>query len=151
MEKDADAYRTISEVAETLNIPPHVLRFWETKFPQIKPLKRGGGRRYYRRADTELLRNIRRLLYDEGYTIRGVQRLLKAPGGVSALLNVPAPAVDLSVCLDLENGMEVETSAAAHRIETLDDREIVINAIQRIRSDIDTCRTILNDAARAFS
>ena len=87
MEKDADAYRTISEVAAVLDIPPHVLRFWETKFPQVKPLKRGGGRRYYRRADTDLLRAIRRLLYEDGYTIRGVQRLLKTqgPAAVAAL------------------------------------------------------------------
>jgi DNA-binding transcriptional MerR regulator len=78
--KSPDAFRTISEVAEDLDLPQHVLRFWETRFPQIKPLKRGGGRRYYRPDDVELLRGIRHLLYGEGYTIRGVQRILKEQG-----------------------------------------------------------------------
>ena len=80
MEKSADAFRTISEVAEDLDLPQHVLRFWETRFTQIKPLKRGGGRRYYRPEDVELLRAIRHLLYGEGYTIKGVQRILKEHG-----------------------------------------------------------------------
>ncbi len=80
MEKSADAFRTISEVAEDLRLPQHVLRFWETRFPQIRPLKRAGGRRYYRPADTILLRTIRQLLYEDGYTIKGVQRLLKEQG-----------------------------------------------------------------------
>jgi DNA-binding transcriptional MerR regulator len=80
MEKSPDAFRTISEVAEDLDLPQHVLRFWETRFPQIKPLKRGGGRRYYRPDDVELLKGIRHLLYDHGYTIKGVQKLLKTNG-----------------------------------------------------------------------
>ena len=75
--KSPGAFRTISEVSNALEVPPHVLRFWETKFPQIKPLKRGGGRRYYRPEDVSLLRQIRQLLYNDGYTIKGVQRLLK--------------------------------------------------------------------------
>lgn len=77
MDKSPDAFRTISEVAEELNLPQHVLRFWETRFTQIKPMKRGGGRRYYRPLDVELLKGIRHLLYDQGYTIKGVQRLLR--------------------------------------------------------------------------
>ena len=80
MSKGPDAFRTISEVAGELNLPQHVLRFWETRFTHIKPLKRGGGRRYYRPDDVELLRGIRHLLYGEGYTIRGVQRILKEQG-----------------------------------------------------------------------
>jgi DNA-binding transcriptional MerR regulator len=80
VEKSADAFRTISEVADELNVPQHVLRFWETRFAQIKPMKRGGGRRYYRPDDLDLLRGIRHLLYGEGYTIRGVQRILKDSG-----------------------------------------------------------------------
>ncbi|MBN9669852.1 MerR family transcriptional regulator [Roseibium aggregatum] len=80
-EKSPDAFRTISEVAEDLDLPQHVLRFWETRFSQIKPLKRGGGRRYYRPDDVELLKGIRHLLYGEGYTIKGVQRILKEQGG----------------------------------------------------------------------
>jgi DNA-binding transcriptional MerR regulator len=78
--KSAAAFRTISEVAADLDVPPHVLRFWESKFSQIKPLKRGGGRRYYRPEDIELLRRIRTLLYRDGYTIKGVQKLLRSPG-----------------------------------------------------------------------
>ena len=78
--KSAAAFRTISEVAADLEVPPHVLRFWESKFPQIRPLKRGGGRRYYRPEDVELLRRIRVLLYRDGYTIKGVQKLLRQPG-----------------------------------------------------------------------
>ena len=80
MDKAPDAFRTISEVADDLDIPQHVLRFWETRFAQIKPMKRSGGRRYYRPDDVDLLRGIRRLLYGEGYTIRGVQRILKEHG-----------------------------------------------------------------------
>ena len=80
MDKEPGAFRTISEVAEDLDLPQHVLRFWETRFPQIKPLKRGGGRRYYRPDDVDLLRGIRHLLYGEGYTIRGVQRILRDEG-----------------------------------------------------------------------
>src|SRR5580693_5494151 len=80
MDKSPDAFRTISEAAEDLDLPQHVLRFWETRFPQIKPLKRGGGRRYYRPDDVELLRAIKQLLYGEGYTIKGVQKLFKEQG-----------------------------------------------------------------------
>jgi DNA-binding transcriptional MerR regulator len=80
VDKGPDAFRTISEVGEELDVPQHVLRFWETRFSQIKPLKRGGGRRYYRPDDVELLRGIRHLLYGEGYTIKGVQRILKQEG-----------------------------------------------------------------------
>lgn len=80
LDKSPDAFRTISEVADDLDLPQHVLRFWETRFPQIKPLKRGGGRRYYRPDDVELLKGIRHLLYDQGYTIKGVQKLLKTNG-----------------------------------------------------------------------
>jgi DNA-binding transcriptional MerR regulator len=75
--KSAGAFRTISEVADELEVPQHVLRFWESKFPQIRPLKRGGGRRYYRPEDVVLLRRVAQLLYQEGYTIKGVQRLLR--------------------------------------------------------------------------
>ncbi len=80
IEKSPEAFRTISEVAEELDLPQHVLRFWETRFAQIKPMKRGGGRRYYRPEDTNLLKGIRFLLYGEGYTIKGVQRILKEQG-----------------------------------------------------------------------
>lgn len=78
--KSADAFRTISEVAEDLDVPQHVLRFWEGKFSAIRPLKRGGGRRYYRPDDIDLLRGIRRLLHVDGYTIKGVQKVLRESG-----------------------------------------------------------------------
>jgi DNA-binding transcriptional MerR regulator len=80
MEKSPEAFRTIREVAEAMELPQHVLRFWETRFPQIRPLKRAGGRRYYRPDDVERLKLIKRLLYDEGYTIKGVQKLFKEQG-----------------------------------------------------------------------
>jgi len=93
--KSPGAYRTISEVADDLQVPQHVLRFWETKFPQIRPLKRGGGRRYYRPEDIVLLRRISDLLYVQGYTIKGVQRLLKEePAGEGAGELVADPAAD---------------------------------------------------------
>jgi DNA-binding transcriptional MerR regulator len=92
-QKSAGAFRTISEVADELKVEQHVLRFWETKFSQIKPLKRGGGRRYYRPEDVELLKNIHTLLYGEGYTIKGVQKLLSATrGNLSARVEGAAPA-----------------------------------------------------------
>ena len=94
-EKSATAFRTISEVADDLEVPQHVLRFWETKFPQIRPMKRGGGRRYYRPEDIDLLRAIRDLLYEQGYTIKGVQKLMREGGlkiGEEGLVETPADA-----------------------------------------------------------
>ena len=89
MDKSPDAFRTIREVAESMDLPQHVLRFWETRFPQIKPLKRGGGRRYYRPDDVELLKAIKHLLYGEGYTIKGVQKLIKEQGARSVAAGAP--------------------------------------------------------------
>jgi DNA-binding transcriptional MerR regulator len=80
VDKSPEAFRTISEVADTLDVPTHVLRFWESRFPQVKPVKRGGGRRYYRPEDVRLLRGIRGLLYDDGMTIKGVQKILRERG-----------------------------------------------------------------------
>jgi DNA-binding transcriptional MerR regulator len=99
MDKSPEAFRTISEVAETLDVPPHVLRFWESRFAQVKPVKRGGGRRYYRPEDVRLLRGIRGLLYDDGITIKGVQKILRERGvrhviGLGTLADgEPAPAL----------------------------------------------------------
>jgi len=90
-QKSPDAFRTISEVAEELDVPQHVLRFWETKFTVVKPLKRGGGRRYYRPADVELIRGIRDLLYTHGFTIKGAQKLLKEQGGKIENIEALAP------------------------------------------------------------
>jgi DNA-binding transcriptional MerR regulator len=93
VKKAPSAFRTISEVADELHIPQHVLRFWETKFSQVKPLKRGGGRRYYRPEDIALLRRVSDLLYIQGYTIKGVQRLLREGGGKLSD-NIPPPTPD---------------------------------------------------------
>ena len=108
MEKSADAFRTISEAAEELDVPQHVLRFWETRFSQIRPMKRGGGRRYYRPEDMDLLRAIRTLLYGEGYTIRGVQRMLKERGvrAVMALVAGPGAAREAAPAIDLHEAAE---------------------------------------------
>ena len=117
MDKAPDAFRTISEVAEELDIPQHVLRFWETRFAQIKPMKRSGGRRYYRPDDVDLLKGIRRLLYGEGYTIRGVQRILKEHGikSVQGLSDqnsaVSFGAVEEAIGLSLQEPDEGETPA----------------------------------------
>jgi DNA-binding transcriptional MerR regulator len=118
LDKAPDAFRTISEVAEELDIPQHVLRFWETRFAQIKPMKRSGGRRYYRPDDVDLLKGIRRLLYGEGYTIRGVQRILKEHGikSVQGLSDQTAAvtfgAVEEAIGLSLQEPDEGETLAA---------------------------------------
>jgi DNA-binding transcriptional MerR regulator len=109
--KAPDAFRTISEVAEELDLPQHVLRFWETRFTHIKPLKRGGGRRYYRPQDVELLRGIRHLLYGEGYTIRGVQRLLKEQG-LRFVIAASHGAIETSIIAD--GDLEDENGNAAN-------------------------------------
>lgn len=95
-DKSPDAYRTISEAGEEAGLPPHVLRFWESKFAQLKPVKRAGGRRMYRRQDVQLLKGLRRLLYDDGYTIKGAQKYLREHGvaSVAALADANAPSPD---------------------------------------------------------
>jgi len=106
--KAPNAFRTISEVADELHIPQHVLRFWETKFPQVKPLKRGGGRRYYRPDDITLLRRVSDLLYIQGYTIKGVQRLLREGGGKLSDDIPPAPPEERA---EAEDGAAAEEGA----------------------------------------
>ena len=108
IEKGPEAYRTIREVADSMDLPQHVLRFWETRFPQIRPLKRAGGRRYYRPDDIERLRLIRRLLYDEGYTIKGVQKLFKEQG-IQALSN----AAQAHAVASAEPGSAAESAKSA--------------------------------------
>ena len=99
MNKSPEAFRTISEVSKDLSLPQHVLRFWETKFIQIKPIKRGGGRRYYRPEDIKLLRGIKSLLYNDGYTIRGVQKVIKEVGTKKILQK----EIENKVFTDMEN------------------------------------------------
>jgi DNA-binding transcriptional MerR regulator len=122
LEKAPDAFRTISEVAADLDIPQHVLRFWETRFAQIKPMKRSGGRRYYRPDDVDLLRGIRRLLYGEGYTIRGVQRILKEHGIASVQRLADHTAVASFGAIEEAVGQSiVERDDAAPGIDVDDD------------------------------
>lgn len=129
MDKAPDAFRTISEVAEELDIPQHVLRFWETRFAQIKPMKRSGGRRYYRPDDVDLLKGIRRLLYGEGYTIRGVQRILKEHGikSVQGLADqtsaVTFGAVEEAIGLSLQEPDEGEIPVVAEPRDEDEDYE----------------------------
>jgi len=114
-DKAPGAFRTISEVAADLAVPQHVLRFWESKFSQIRPLKRGGGRRYYRPEDIDLLRGIRRLLYGDGYTIKGVQKLLREQGARSVAAGEPAPAEASPAQPDGSSVDEAPRSAALRR------------------------------------
>jgi len=107
--KSPDAFRTIGEVSEELAVPQHVLRFWETKFPQVRPLKRSGGRRYYRPEDVALLRHIRHLLHAEGYTVRGVQKLLRERASRPAAPTTP----DL---FETQSPLDPEDRAKATRI-----------------------------------
>ncbi|MFD0858168.1 MerR family transcriptional regulator [Roseovarius aquimarinus] len=114
MSKSADAFRTISEVADWLGIPAHVLRFWESKFSQVKPVKRAGGRRYYRPADMQLLGGIRKLLHDEGMTIKGVQKIMREQG----VRHVAAMSPPLEA--DLEHDIETEDAGIALDVEEED-------------------------------
>lgn len=120
MEKSPDAFRTISEVADDLDLPQHVLRFWETRFVQIKPMKRGGGRRYYRPEDVDLLKGIRHLLYDHGYTIKGVQKLLKTNGNkfVTAIANGDLATVEALAAANTED-------TEIHKPVSFEDDQIV--------------------------
>ena len=129
-DKSAQAFRTISEVATTLDVPQHVLRFWESKFTQVRPLKRGGGRRYYRPDDVDLLKKIRALLYDDGYTIKGVQKLLRdgslkpkrdaaaAPNAEKPLAPA-APASDAPAARKLSEAQRQELQSLLDELEQL--------------------------------
>ena len=112
MDKSPDAFRTISEVADELDLPQHVLRFWETRFSQIKPMKRGGGRRYYRPQDVDLIKGIRFMLYDQGYTIKGVQKLLK-DNGVQFVIAIGAG--DLAAVEAITQRKQAEAEAALQK------------------------------------
>ena len=128
--KSPGAFRTISEVSNDLEVPPHVLRFWETKFPQIKPLKRGGGRRYYRPEDVALLRQIRQLLYNDGYTIKGVQRLLKE----GALKNTAQLGVAIANRLE-EQKQPQNTTASSQEKDAL---RSIVDELQSLRKLLST-------------
>jgi DNA-binding transcriptional MerR regulator len=121
VEKAPGAFRTISEVATDLDVPQHVLRFWESKFAQVRPLKRGGGRRYYRPEDVDLLRFIRGLLYEQGYTIRGVQKVLKdqTRKGGDETAEAPAEAGGAALSGEQRKRMAVALKELLHAREQL--------------------------------
>jgi DNA-binding transcriptional MerR regulator len=147
--KSETAFRTIGEVAEDLDIPAHVLRFWESKFPQLKPLKRGGGRRYYRPEDIQLLRHIRQCLYQEGYTIRGVQKLL---GGEAAADRTPdsSDITEAPSLFPLERDRRASVPAAASKVprraaarEKQPDMPDIRPALEEIRRELLEARRLL--------
>ena len=148
MTKTAEAFRTISEVAEELEVPKHVLRFWEGRFPQIRPMKRGGGRRYYRPEDMTLLRGICHLLHAEGYTIKGVQKILREQGvdtvkhfGADPVaMPAPVAAAPAGKRAGKKTATATATSAPTHALPSKADvRERLLAAI----AELENCRGIL--------
>lgn len=144
MAKANEAFRTISEVAEDLGVPKHVLRFWEIKFPQIRPMKRGGGRRYYRPEDVELLRGIRVLLHEEGFTIRGVQKILREHGmeqvkasGESGSLVAGMAGADAATPVAPAAKNKAKSKAAGKK--AVDAEDLINKAI----AELEECREIL--------
>lgn len=160
MDKAPEAFRTISEVAAELEIPQHVLRFWESRFHEIRPMKRGGGRRYYRPQDMDLLRGIRHLLYAEGYTIRGVQRILREQGQ-RFVQNVWQPGAPQPPRTGGEGDSQEGAAELAARQETsnasLDEGEAEpappsrlseqhVRSLQAVLDDLKACRRLLDTA-----
>jgi len=145
--KTAEAFRTISEVADELKVPKHVLRFWEGRFPQIRPMKRGGGRRYYRPEDLSLLRGICHLLHAEGYTIKGVQKILREQGvdsvkqfGVDpAVVEEPAPVAASPSKRSARGDKKLAAAAARGVPSKAEIRERLLAAI----AELESCRSIL--------
>jgi DNA-binding transcriptional MerR regulator len=155
MSKAADAFRTISEVADDLEVPKHVLRFWENRFPQIKPMKRGGGRRYYRPADLELLRGIRHLLHNEGYTIKGVQKILREQG-LDAVktcwqpgkgLQAPSPRATAASQTAKTRGARRGKSVPSAPPQVIDRKAL----LARIVTELQACRALLRSETVAGS
>jgi DNA-binding transcriptional MerR regulator len=134
--KSPEAFRTISEVSKDLSLPQHVLRFWETKFAQIKPIKRGGGRRYYRPEDVDLLKGIKNLLYNDGYTIRGVQKVIRESGSKNLLFNnnKSNPKVSQKVFTDNENSYNSDANIHSRTVQTLSDgkRKKLMDVMQNL-------------------
>ena len=141
--KAAGAFRTISEVADELHVPQHVLRFWESKFPQVRPLKRGGGRRYYRPEDVTLLRRVADLLYTEGYTIKGVQRLLRDQGAMSVVSPAAKAAPESAATPSL---LDMSTTAAVPAVaEPPDEADLV--AEEQLEDSMNIANVEADDAA----
>ncbi len=144
--KSSAAFRTISEVSEELDVPQHVLRFWETKFAQVRPMKRAGGRRYYRPEDVVLLRAIRDLLYRDGFTIRGAQKLLRESGakGVAAAGEAPLAGAAAQRSQAPENG-DIATAPAAAAAGPAAAREAAIDrrALEAMLEELEALRDLL--------
>ncbi|MEK9598977.1 MAG: MerR family transcriptional regulator [Alphaproteobacteria bacterium] len=138
-EKSVSAYKTISEVSKLIDVPSHVLRFWETKFTQVKPIKRSGGRRYYRSEDIEVLSSIRELLYNEGYTIKGAQKVLK-----SHLKNTGSAYNKLQEVHQLEKKSEDKLRLADHKSVTTDDSIKILELLRDSEMRLD--KLILKNA-----
>jgi len=139
--KSASAFRTISEVSDDLDVPQHVLRFWETKFSHIKPMKRGGGRRYYRPEDVALLRRIRELLYTEGYTIKGVQRLLRQSGVKAVLAGREEDDTIDAAPVAVPSAVQAPTAEAAPMHAGLDPE--TRNALRAVLAELTALREML--------
>jgi DNA-binding transcriptional MerR regulator len=147
--KAPNAFRTISEVADDLHIPQHVLRFWETKFTQVKPLKRGGGRRYYRPDDIGLLRRIADLLYTQGYTIKGVQRLLREGGGQLSD-DIPPPHDEERATDNVLDEAEDDDTPLIPGLDLLAHEQSALERLARDQGDAEAerLRTVLRDVLR---
>jgi DNA-binding transcriptional MerR regulator len=150
--KSDSAFRTIGEVAESLDLPAHVLRFWESKFPQLKPLKRGGGRRYYRPEDILLLRRIRQCLYQEGYTIRGVQKLLGSAGDERTAADraaaEPPSLFPLDAARDAAAGEPDRSARPARRPAARPVKSDLKSALEEIRRELLAARELLEALTR---
>jgi DNA-binding transcriptional MerR regulator len=154
LDKAPEAFRTISEVADELEVPKHVLRFWEAKFAQLKPMKRGGGRRYYRPEDVALLRGIRFLLYNDGYTIRGVQKILRehGPRHVMDFRRIAEEQEQEDAMAEAHEIPDVAAEAAQSGGPSLvhngdrPSRQIDIGALGSLIDEIEACRRILVSA-----
>ena len=151
MEKSPDAFRTISEVGTDLELPQHVLRFWETRFTQIRPLKRSGGRRYYRPDDIELLKSIRQLLYGQGYTIKGVQRMLKERGAKVLVAQVLAGQLPQN-SVGEQNSSEESAGSDESTDISVQDAALSFEDIHRLKAalfEMNEGMRLLNDALSA--
>lgn len=137
--KSAAAFRTISEVATDLDVPQHVLRFWETKFTQVRPMKRGGGRRYYRPEDVDLLRSIRALLYDDGYMIKGVQKLLRE-GGLKPVEADASPAPEAPAPVAPEATAPQAPAAAGFSADQRGELKSILDELEAVRKLLDSAR-----------
>lgn len=129
-EKSANAFRTIGEAAEVIGVPQHVLRFWETRFPELQPMKRGGGRRYYRPADMTLLETIRSLLHDQGMTIRGAQLLIASSKGGDVAPAMPAAAGDVLPAAPVS--LPAEQAAQRPRLVSSEGRAVLLDVRARL-------------------